>query len=211
MKESIKQIWFDLDGTLAVQTDEWNAAHDQVRYLVYAELVGRSVDDVLRAEYDSLYEAHKSNSSVFRALGQSAGYWIDHYEAADLSDYYKPNEEVSRTMGQIAQKFELGLFTNNKRAVLEKTLDNIDLDIQYFTKILTGDLIKERKPHPHGFEVMLKMSGLQPQEILYVGDRYHVDIEPAQKLGMQGALVWSRDERADYNFMQFSDIVDLLG
>lgn len=206
MKESIKQIWFDLDGTLAVQTDEWNIAHDQVRYLVYAELLGRSVDDALKAEYDSLYEAHKSNSAVFRALGQSAGYWIDHYEAADLSDYYKPNVDVSSTMAQIAQKFELGLFTNNKRAVLEKTLGNINLDIHYFAKILTGDLIIERKPHPHGFEVMLEMSGLKPQEILYVGDRYHVDIEPAQNLGMQGGLVWSNDERADYCFPQFSDI-----
>lgn len=208
MKESIKQIWFDLDGTLAVQTDEWNVAHDRVRYMVYAELLGREVDNKLKYEYDVLYEAHKSNSAVFRSLGQPAGYWIEHYEAADLSNYYKPNAEVSESLVKIAGKYEISLFTNNKRAVLEKTLKNIEIDIALFSKVLTGDLIKERKPHPHGFEVMLEMSGLKPEEVLYIGDRYHVDLEPAQNLGMQGALVWASDERADYSFPQFSGITE---
>jgi hypothetical protein len=45
-----QEIWFDMDGTLAFQDAQWNAAHDNVRYQVYADFVGATVTESLRQE-----------------------------------------------------------------------------------------------------------------------------------------------------------------
>jgi HAD superfamily hydrolase (TIGR01549 family) len=45
-----------------------------------------------------------------------------------------------------------------------------------------------RKPHPADFEAAANRSGLEPQEIIYIGDRFHVDVLGAREAGMVGIL-----------------------
>lgn len=205
-----KEIWFDLDGTLAVPNDAWDTAHDNLRYQVYANYVGTpQVTVELRQEYEDLYAQHKSNSAVFRSFGLSKDYWIDHFEAADLSSYYEPREDVPKVLEALGHRAVIGLFTNNKLTVVNHTLDRLHIPFGTFAKVVTGDEIQERKPHLHGFQVMLEQAGCKPNELIYIGDRYHVDVEPAQKLGAHGGIVWAKDDRADYSFPEFNDLLAL--
>lgn len=204
-----REIWFDLDGTLAVPDTNWHLEHDALKYKIYSEFIKEPVTKSLKENYDKLYEQYRSNSAVFRSLGLPAGYWIDHYEAADMSSFYPTREDVPRILRELNNRAILGLFTNNKASVVSKTLDRLNIPPDLFRKTVTGDTIKERKPNLHGFRAMLEKAGCQPNELIYIGDRYHVDIEPAQQLGMAGGLVWSHDDRADFNFPEFIDLLKL--
>ena len=51
------------------------------------------------------------------------------------------------------------------------------------------------KPHPHGFLHACERWGLQPEEVLFVGDREDVDARGARNAGMPCALVGSQESR----------------
>ena len=54
----------------------------------------------------------------------------------------------------------------------------------------------------------MKILGLRPDEILYVGDRWEVEVEPAKRLGMRTALV-SQKTRGDPD-VYLGDVMELL-
>ncbi|MEM4765858.1 MAG: HAD hydrolase-like protein, partial [Nitrososphaerota archaeon] len=47
----------------------------------------------------------------------------------------------------------------------------------------------EPKPMPDGYLKIVELLGISPSEILYVGDRWRVELETAKRLGMKTALV----------------------
>lgn len=59
---------------------------------------------------------------------------------------------------------------------------------EIFDVIVTCD-DAEPKPMPEGYLKIVEALGLMPEEILYVGDRWKVELEPAKRLGMRTALV----------------------
>jgi len=64
----IKHVWFDLEGTLTTRSDEFNEAHNQLRYETYSEVVGKPLTKELKQEFEKLYAQYGSNSAVFRSL-----------------------------------------------------------------------------------------------------------------------------------------------
>src|SRR6266536_537905 len=85
----LKHIWFDLDGTLTIQTTEFHAAHDKLRYEAYTKATGLPLDQAKRA-YDEAYKQHGSNSVVFSSLGRPSDYWQKIYSTMDEITYFKP-------------------------------------------------------------------------------------------------------------------------
>ncbi len=203
------EIWFDMDGTLAIGGEEYKKIHDELSYKVYAKSVNKPLSTEVKKDYDDLIKKHKSNSAVFRSLGHPSGYWTDHIEAVGLADTYQPREDVVDVLQELSKRARLGLFTNNKTAMVHKILARINVSPTLFHKMVTGDEVKERKPHPHGFELMLERANCPADKLLYLGDRYHVDVEPAQKLGIKAGIVWTEDKRADYSFPEFTDLLKL--
>lgn len=206
----IKHVWFDLEETLTIRSDEFNDAHNQLRYETFAEAVGKPLTEELKQEFENLYAKHGSNSAVFRSLGRSSDFWQKRLSSLDKTKYYKPVKTVYTTLKRLKKKVPISIFTNLKPDDVESTLKIIKVDKAWFKFIITGDDIKERKPALDGFYKMIKRSGVPPEQILYVGDREKVDILPAKKVGMKTCLVWGKSKEADYSFEKFEDILSIF-
>jgi len=206
----IKHVWFDLEGTLTIRSDEFNEAHNQLRHETYAEVVGKPLTEELKQDFEKLYAKHGSNSAVFRSLGCASDFWQKRFNSLDKTKYYKPVKTVYTTLEKLKEKVLISIFTNLKPEEVESTLKIINVDKSRFKFIVSGDDIKERKPALDGFYLIIEKSGLPPEEILYVGDRVKVDILPAKKVGMKSCLVWDKSDEADYSFEKFEDILSLF-
>ena len=104
----------------------------------------------------------------------------------------------------------ISLFTNDRLGNAEKTLSVVGVDIKWFTHVISGDDIAKRKPALDGFHLMIERSGLPASQILYVGDRAGVDIEPAKLVGMKTCLVYGESEVADFSFKKLSGLLTLI-
>lgn len=60
-----------------------------------------------------------------------------------------------------------------------------------FRVALNSETCNRLKPHPRPFELLMQSLSLPPQEILYVGNSVHYDIQPAHELGF--ATAYYRD------------------
>lgn len=207
---TIKHVWFDLDGTLTVHTAEFHEAHNQLRYKTYAEVVKKPVDDALKAEFEALYKQYGSNSAVFRSLGLPSDYWQHYFNSLDETKYFKPSQEINDTLKRLREIVPISIFTNVKLERLLATLKAIDIDPEWFTILLTGDDIKERKPALDGFHLMIERSKLPPKNLLYVGDRVDVDVKPAKTVDIQTCLLYSESPEADYCLADFKSILSVF-
>lgn len=86
-------------------------------------------------------------------------------------------------------------FYGNVTAVLA----DFDL-LRYFDDIIESAVVGVRKPDPRIFALGVEALGLNPSEVLVVGDSYKKDIVPAESLGCRVAWLkgkgWTADEDA---------------
>jgi len=80
----------------------------------------------------------------------------------------------------------IGVLSNFRRElsdILNNTFGNI------FTDIIISEEADLRKPDVRFFEFAVKKIGLQPEEILYVGDSLKLDYLPARQANMKSLLI----------------------
>lgn len=209
MKNHIKHIWFDMDGTLTVHTDDFHKVHNELRHKAYSDVTGRPVTPELIEEFNELYKKCGSNSRTFAELGKPSGFWMEYYDQIDQDKYYEPIPEVYNTLDRLRKSVPISLFTNASLENAHRTLEVVKIDPNWFTYIVSGDDVKARKPEPDGFYVIKDKSGVPAENILYVGDRVKVDILPAKQLGLQTCLVYGSSPEADYSFSNFDGLLTL--
>lgn len=210
MSTEINHVWFDMDGTLTIHTPEFNEVHNALRYKAYSDVTGRPVDDNLITEYEALYKKYSSNSAVFTSLGKPSGFWMHYYAQIDQNEFYEPEADVYTTVDRLRAIVPVSLFTNDRLENATKTLAVVNVDIHWFTHILSGDDVQNRKPALDGFHMMVEKSGTPVGQILYVGDRVDVDIKPAKSVGMLTCLVYSQSTEADYCFKSLGGLLKLF-
>ncbi len=202
----IKHVWFDFSETLASLIKEKN---DQLRYATYSEVTHKPITPALIAEYENLYQKNShSNAAIFRSLGLSANYWSDRVNLIAPHELYKlMDDRIPKILQEIKVLIPISIFSNIK---VDRILPALGIDPSWFIHILSASMIKEPKPALEGFYKMIELSGLPPQEILYIGDHVEKDIRPAKQVGIQTGLLWSQSSEADYCFKTFPDIFSFL-
>ncbi|MEK7190362.1 MAG: HAD family hydrolase [Patescibacteria group bacterium] len=201
----IKHIWFDFSDTLASISKE----HDDFLYQSYAKVVGKDVSPELILEYKEMHKKFKSNSAVFTTdLGLPPGYWAKCIESKDPRTMYViKDSNIPNVLNKLRKIIPISIFSNMK---MEKLLPAIGLDISYFTYTVSGSDFKNPKPALDGFYKIIEVSKLPPENILFIGDSVEKEIIPVKKVGMIAGLMWSSSPEADYNFKNFSEILDLF-
>ena len=87
---------------------------------------------------------------------------------------------------------------------------------RYFSLVLctTATDVNALKPHPRGFLAACERWGLQPHEVLYVGDRPEVDGEGATAAGLSCAIIGGRGSvpanRKWFRIRHFDELYDVL-
>lgn len=206
----LKHIWFDFGGTLYEETPTFNVAHDIFRFQLYADLKGLDNLEAAEQEYMRLYRQHGSNSAVFTALGKPSDYWMQALENLDFTKLIAPHPAVVPTLLALKEMLPISIFTNFKPHKIEALSEHLGILENWFTHIVSGDDVINRKPALDGFHKMIELSGVSPEHIMYVGDRVDVDIKPAKQLGMQTCLVYSKSEEADYSLQSFAELQEIV-
>ncbi|MAF79743.1 hypothetical protein CL629_01550 [bacterium] len=205
MKPPIKHIWFDFSQTLAFIKKE---PHDRLCYETYSQIIGKPVSEELIAEYKDLYKKYSSNSAVFRSLGQTSNFWSEKLNSLESGDLYKiTDENVPEVLQKVRELVPMSLFSNMH---LEKVLPALNINLDWFTHIISAGMVKEPKPVLDGFYKMIELSKVSAKEILYIGDDIEKDVRPAKKVGIQTGLVWKKSYEADYSFEKFEDILTIF-
>ncbi len=206
----IKHIWFDVERTLYKVTPELEEAHKELRYQVFADVLGKVKTEEIGEEYKRLYQEFGANSLVFSNSGKESDFWAKTLANLDVTQYVESDPAMASTIQKLADKVPVSLFTNLNIDRTKDILEFQSIEQEVFTHILTGDDVVRRKPNPEGFYKMIELSKVPADQILYVGDRVETDILPAKKLGMQTCLIYSNSPEADICVEIFVGLLGVL-
>jgi HAD superfamily hydrolase (TIGR01509 family) len=107
-----------------------------------------------------------------------------------------------------AAGLRLGVVSNSDGRV-EQALEAAGLR-QYFDVVVDSALVGVEKPDPGIFRAALDALGVAPEEALYVGDLYQVDILGARAAGMEAVLFGPSDSRTTPACRTTSSIEELV-
>lgn len=202
----IRHLWLDYSETIASINTE---VHDRLRYESYAAIVGRVVSPELITEYEDLYQKNeRSNSAVFRSLGQTSNYWSERINSVDPTIFYRlADPEIPGVLRQLKDILPVSLFSNIE---LQGVLLGLDIDPRWFKHILSSGQVPRPKPALDGFRKIVEMSGIPAGEILYVGDDVGKDVRPAKAVGIKTGLMWKMSAEADYCFKNFEALLETI-
>lgn len=85
------------------------------------------------------------------------------------------------------QKYYLGVISNSDGRVRSQ-LEEKNL-ARFFSFILDSHVVRCEKPHREIFLMGIETSGLEPAEILYVGDFVNIDYTGATRVGMKAVII----------------------
>jgi putative hydrolase of the HAD superfamily len=206
--EGVKGLMFDCYKTLIdIKTDEdsLETYRDLSHWLVYQGV--RVTPDELLGEYkmscrlriDEVWEKFPEVrvEELFSEICKRHAIWeIDEvrlgvetaraFRAASLRKFQAYPQSV-RLLGKL-KDYPMAVVSNGQRVFSWLELRYLGLD-KYFQFILFSSDFGHKKPDPRIFLEAAKRLGLEPEEIMYIGDSFDNDIVPSVKLGMKALHV----------------------
>jgi putative hydrolase of the HAD superfamily len=110
---------------------------------------------------------------------------ILHRETADFVFY---EDTLPALEALKAQGYRLGLVSNLWPFPVRVLFEELGLGA-YFEHMIYSYEVGHAKPEPEIFEKALELFGVQPEEVLMVGDNPVNDVQGAMAVGMQAALI----------------------
>ncbi len=184
----IRGIVFDLDGTLYV-CERFAVEIQKASEAYIAEIKQISTAQaglIMAAARLKLSEESGTNqtiSAVCTELGGTIQELHRYFEATLRPEAYLVRDErVIHLLERLAEHFALYIYTNNNRVLTARIMDYLGLD-GLMRGIFTIDDTWRGKPDEGMVNRVLESIGLSPHEVLFVGDRYDVDLRVPDQLG----------------------------
>ena len=183
----IRGIVFDLDGTLYASPDFAATIQDEsVEYM--AGIKGVPTEEMrtlmanTRARLAEESGSVQTLSAVCTELGGSVRELHAFFEERLRPEAYLVRDErVIALLEKLREQFQLHIYTNNNRVLTTRILGYLGLD-NLFDSIFAIDDAWRAKPDELMLEQLFSVTGLTPDQTLFVGDRYDVDLRlPEQK------------------------------
>jgi L-threonylcarbamoyladenylate synthase len=186
----LRALIFDMDGTL-YQSAALDRRYAQSLYTMVATSKKIPLPEARRL-FQERHEAlarrlgtRPSKLFTLQAMGISDERWAQ--EAGSCihpADVLKRDPRLRRLLLALRRNFRLAVVTNNHRENTEETLDCLGIT-DCFDEIGTLSESRRFKPSPQLYRDMARRLGVDPAECLSIGDRVHLDLEPAAAVGMQ--------------------------
>ena len=186
--QAIRGIAFDLDGTLVDSAPGLTSAVDNALYALELPVAGEervitwigNGADVLMER--ALTWARQERATLRAAMGKPSvddhdipqdeqlrilRKLFDRYyaEAAEEGSFLFP--AVADTLGALhAKGLPLALVTNKPTPFVAPLLDALDI-AKYFTVVIGGDDVQNKKPHPEPLLLVAQKLGLTPEALLF--------------------------------------------
>lgn len=204
----VRAIVFDLDGTLYV-SPEFAATIQSAAAGYIAGLKGITPDQAnhlmvatRRILAEESGEVPTLSAVSTRLGGDVRDLHLCFAEQLRPEAYLARDERVVALLEGLARRMPLYLFTNNNRILTARIIDVLGLN-GLFRRTYAIDDSWKGKPDEDLLDSILGETGLKPTEVLFVGDRYDVDLRLPEQRGCPVYLSQSVD--------QLLRIEDILG
>lgn len=159
----------------------------------------------IRIELENLVSNGKLSQTAVDQYAETVARYC--YEQAHSSV-----EEARPVLDVLYAHYPLVLVSNFYGNV-ETVLADFDLR-RYFKQIIESAIVGVRKPDPRIFMLGVEALGLQPKEVLVIGDSYKKDIQPAESIGCHVMWLkgkgWIANEDAQqhpYTIKKLSEVI----
>jgi len=205
----IKAAFFDLYQTLACYQPPREEIQSQVLKELGIEAAPEALLYPLVIADEFIYQEHARMPFRKRSDEERKALW-GQYQAIVLKEAgIEPNQELIRgILGRMQQvKFDMALFDDvlpalsqlKDKGLILGLISNVDNDIApVLSKLGLEPLLQVvvtsadagcNKPRQEIFQEAARRAGIQPQEAVYVGDQYQIDVIGANQAGMKGILL----------------------
>ncbi|MGX8680243.1 MAG: HAD family hydrolase [bacterium] len=199
---SVKAIIFDVDGTFYPASFYIGVYY---RFLLKAmKHFFRFDEEESRKALDAYgiypyFDPHAASGTDFMINhGVDVEVWNDYRNRYyRLEDFSHTTIVSHKTLEALYERYDLFIISNNTPAIIADTLDQMQIDPSLFQRIYTSEdlTIQGRKQSKdYIYAIIQKDHHYQYGEMLGVGDRYAIDLEPLIHLGGQGLLVDGPEE-----------------
>lgn len=184
----VQGIVFDLDGTLYV-CDRFAA---EIQDAATAYIAG--LKQISQAEAGQLMDATRLRlveengtvqtlSAVCTELGGNVQELHRFFELNLRPEAYLVRDErVIGLLKRLAENYALYIYTNNNRVLTARIMNYLGLE-EVVSGIFTIDDTWRGKPDEEMVSMVLAKIGLSPNQALFVGDRYDIDLRVPEQLG----------------------------
>jgi HAD superfamily hydrolase (TIGR01509 family) len=194
MALATRALIFDMDGTL-YESEALDRQYAEAVVGYIAEQRQVSPEKALelfrarRAEIEARLGRKPTTTGTMVELGFSLERWIAWRDARVRPEDVLGNDGALRSLLEDLKKaFMLVVVTNNSAEMAHRTLGAIGID-DLFDHVFTVQDIGLIKPDPGIYRRVAEAIGIPPGQCMSIGDRPHVDLEPAAAIGMQTFLV----------------------
>ncbi len=206
----VKVIFFDLDDTICAY---WNAAKaglkrafedhaehgipsDQllqawaVSFVEFVETIGKThwyqkyleSGDLTRAELMRRMLERVGIYDESLALQMSQTYYVERHAALELFP------EAWEALETLQKSYSMGLITNGPTDIQRQEIQTLNIG-PFFDHIFIEGEMGMGKPNPEVLALAHKAAGVEPAEILFVGNSYKHDMVPAMEAGWRTAWI----------------------
>ncbi len=197
--QAIKAVVFDLDGTLYVSETFEHAVWESVsRYA--ADLVGQDPKDAavtLKGTRERLTAERGTVQTLAVAIEALGGTVPEMHRrfAEDLhpEDFIEPDQRVFPLLEALGTRYTIWLVTNNNMVLTSAILKKLGLE-DSFSRVITINDTWRPKPDESVLDEILTDLGLPPEQVLFVGDRYDIDLRLPEARGCPVLLTKTVDE-----------------
>lgn len=181
----VRGLGFDLDGTLVNSLPGLASAVDATLKTLGLPEAGQ--------ERVSHWIGNGASVLIMRALNwagcemakeqlDSARILFDRHYSQSVESGTELYPQVATTLKQLANDgMKMALVTNKPTPFVRPLLSSLDI-LDYFSVIIGGDDVVEKKPHPAPIYLVLGRLGLRANELVFVGDSRN-DIQAGQAAG----------------------------
>lgn len=194
----LRAIFFDAGGTLIFPSLERTLAPlaalglcPAEEQLLEAERAAKHYLDAtwmqtrkLPPDYWDFFFTH-----LLRSLGSDNGSLKPELIAAVCvgTNWQRVQPGTQEVLRRLERRFRLGVISNSDGSI-RQALANVGL-ADRFDSITDSGVVGHEKPSPEIFRAALASLAVQPQESLYVGDIYSIDVVGATQVGMEAVLM----------------------
>ena len=199
MYSDIKALVFDLDGTLYVSAPLGREIQLSAgRYI--AELKGVGPEEaalLIRDAKKRLSSASGVDATLSMACMELGGDLRELHRRfaaeVDPAGYLSRDERVVELLKTLESRFELYIYTNNNRTLSATIMDLLGIG-GLFRQVFTIEDTWRPKPDQAGLEGIFSRTERKPDECLFIGDRYDVDLRLPAAMGCAVFLVSTTEE-----------------
>ena len=200
----IKAVLFDFGQTLVDSADAFRAAEKDAKDKLYTALNARSAgltwEAFLPRYRCTRKEFHQRSEFSRPAIWQAVCARFDQQLDPDLlnewerlywrqvSSHTQPFTETIPVLEKLSSRFDLALVSNTqgqKSSGGHRLALFPQIESYFKVIIIAGESGIPPKPHGEPFRLCLQQLGLSPQDVVFVGDDWRIDVGGAQKSGIQ--------------------------